>query len=113
MAREQAQAQVSLASANDRANAARSRELTRRRWKETALRAVTSLACYAMLAAIACTVAWWAAIRVTLIPVLGCSLLLLIAFLIADVATWVAGLVFIVLAVTLLIRERGGETGRA
>jgi hypothetical protein len=113
LAREQGQAQVSLASANDRANAARSQELTDRHWKETALRSVTSLACYAGLAAIACTAAWWAAIRITLLPVLGGSLLLLIAFLIADVATWAAGLVFIILTVILLIRERGGGTGRA
>jgi len=113
LAREQGQARVSLTSANDRANAARSQELTRRHWKETALRAATSLACYAVLAAIACTAAWWAAIRITLLPVLSGGLLLLIAFLIADVATWAAGLVFIILAITLLIRERRGETGRA
>lgn len=113
LAREQGQAQVSLASANDRANAARSQELTHRHWMETALRVVTSLACYAVLAAIACTAAWWAAIRITLLPVLSGSLLLLIAFLIADVATWVAGLFFTLLAVIILIRERGGGMGRA
>lgn len=113
LASQQARAQISLASANDRANASRSRELTRRRWKETALRAVTSLACYALLVAIAGLIAWWAAVRINLLPVLSGGLFLLIAFLIADVATWVAGLVFVILTVTLLIKDRGGKTRRA
>jgi hypothetical protein len=106
VALQQARAQVSLASANDRAQTARSEALTHRRWKVTALRALMSLACFAVLALFACAAAWWAAIRITFLPVMLGALILLIAFMVADIATWVAGVVFVILIVVLLLRDR-------
>jgi hypothetical protein len=34
------------------------------------------------------------------------ALILLIAFMVADIATWVAGVVFVILIVVLLLRDR-------
>lgn len=103
---EQARAQVSLESANESAETARSEAITRKRWKVTALRALMSLACFVVLALLACAAAWWAAIRITILPVMLGALFLLIAFMVADIATWVAGVIFVILAVVLLLRDR-------
>jgi hypothetical protein len=103
----QAQAQVSLASASDRAAADRAQELTRQRWKDTALRVITSLLCFVLIAAATLVIAWWAAIPIALGPVVLCGGNLLVAFLVADLSTWVAGLVFLLLMVTLIVRDRG------
>ena len=100
--------QVALADATDQAGTVRSHQLSLRHWKETAVRGGASLVSYLLLAAITAAAAVWAKTATRWRLVLGCAAGLLAAFLIADIATWVAGLALLFVVVTLLIRERTG-----
>jgi uncharacterized membrane protein YgdD (TMEM256/DUF423 family) len=83
------------------------------RWKDIALRVIASLACFVLLAVVALAIAWWAAIPIALGPVLLSGGLLLIAFLLADLSTWVTGLVFLLLMVTFIVRDRAAGARHA
>jgi hypothetical protein len=109
MVGQESQDQVALADATDRADAAQSRQLSERHWAEIAIRVASSVVCYALLAGLIFLVAARSGMPAARGPVLGYSLVLLLAFLVADVATWVAGLFLLLLVVTFVIRDRGRQ----
>jgi hypothetical protein len=106
---QESQAQIALSEATDRAATARSRQLSARHWRETGIRVASSAACYLLLAGLVFLVAVRSRIPAAWGSVLGCALMLLLAFLAAEVATWVAGLFLLLLTVTFFIRDRGKQ----
>jgi hypothetical protein len=109
MVAKQSQDQIALAEATDRAATAQSSQLSARHCKEIIVRVVSSAACFLVLTALIFLFSALSRIRTAWLPLLGCALMLLLAFLIADVTTWVAGLFLLLLVVIVVIRNRGKQ----
>jgi hypothetical protein len=101
--------QIALAKATDRAATAQSSQLSARHRKEIIIRVISSAVCLLVLAVLIFLVSALSRIRAAWLPLLGCALMLLLAFLIADVTTWVAGLFLLFLVVVVIIRDRGKQ----